>query len=161
MNSDYETQSERSFDDGASIGASSSVSDKSRQFRLNKLLQKHDDSVIKEAGTIRDYETSSEHSIDEESIPRNARNVADTCSSISKSTRGNFFHKLLTKAENDGASTLYDGLSSIESASMFDEETTVKSSRSTQNSRRRLMQRLMEKDDQVSSIGISHLSLNN
>lgn len=109
-----------------------------------------------------DYETNSEHSIDEELVSQTARTVADTSSVISssKNTRRQWLHKLFMKCESDGTSTVNDALSSIGSVSVFDEEATIKSSGISQNNRRQLMQRLMEKSDHVSSIDFSQISIN-
>lgn len=132
------------------------MSDESRQVRLHKLLG------MRTNNTNCDYETNSEHSIDEELVSQTARTVADTSSVISssKNTRRQWMHKLFMKCENDGTSTVNDALSSIGSVSVLDEEATTKSSGISQNNRRRLMQRLMKKSDQVSSIDFSQLSMN-
>lgn len=106
--------------------------------------------------TTRDYETESEHSIDDESVSRPAGREADTSSCTSKINRRRLLHNLFFKHET---SMINDDLSSIGSASVFDEDATVKSSHITQNSRRRLMQKLLDKGDDLSSI-CSKLTLN-
>lgn len=86
--------------------------------------------------------------------------AVDSGSCNSKNTRQKFLKKLFASRDIDDTSTINDELSSIESASMFEESATVKSSHITQTSRRRLIERLMEKDDDLSSIALSHLSMN-
>lgn len=99
-----------------------------------------------------DYETDS---VDDELLSRSAGRDADTSSCSSKINRRRLLNKLFFNHET---STINDDLSSIESASVFDDDATVKSSQIAANSRRRMMLKLMNKGDDLSSI-CSQLSL--